>query len=190
MQAGSKTDSDAELLQRVGAGDALAIASLYDRYAAVLLSVALRILGQRAEAEDVVHDAFVLVGERAGYYVAARGSVATWLVTLARNLSIDRKRRRDRRGAIHREVLVHEPTVRTEPLDPESNLTGAAEQVRLRRALSALPESQRTTLERAFFEGLSYPEIAEIEMVPLGTVKSRAARAIVALREALLADSL
>lgn len=175
--------SDGDLLRSIGAGDARAVGELYDRYASMLLPLALRIVRDRAEAEDVVHDAFVAVSDRAGQYVAERGSVAGWLVTLVRNLSIDRTRRRDRRGALTRDVLAHEPAEVVE--NPESLTVGAAERARVRRALDSLPEAQRLTLEVAFYEGLSYPEIAAREGVPLGTIKSRAARAIAALREAL-----
>jgi RNA polymerase sigma-70 factor (ECF subfamily) len=175
--------ADVELLQRIGAGDPQAMGQLYDRYAASLMPLALRIVRERAEAEDVLHDAFLTVGERAGQYSAERGSVVAWLVTLVRNLSIDRTRRRDRRGALAREVVAHEPIAPA--ADPESLAVDAAERTKIRRALSMLPEAQRSTLEVAFFEGLSYPEIAEREGVPLGTIKSRAARALGSLRDAL-----
>jgi RNA polymerase sigma-70 factor (ECF subfamily) len=179
--------SDVELLRRIGAGDLIAVGALYDKYAPTMLGIALRILRDRAEAEDVVHDAFVIVGDRARQYAADRGSVAAWLVTLVRNLSIDRTRRRVRRGAIARDVLAHESGVAAGDAnaDPEARALVAAQRERVRRALAALPDVQRATLEIAFFEGLSYPEIAEREGVPLGTIKSRAARALAALREAL-----
>jgi RNA polymerase sigma-70 factor (ECF subfamily) len=173
-------------LRRIGEGDLGSVAALYDRYAPTLLGIALRIVRDRAEAEDVVHDAFVVVGDRAGQYVAERGTVAAWLVTLVRNLSIDRTRRRDRRGAIARDVLAHDPDAAASlGADPEAGALVSAERERVRWALASLPEVQRTTLEIAFFEGLSYPEIAAREGVPLGTIKSRAARALAALREAL-----
>jgi RNA polymerase sigma-70 factor (ECF subfamily) len=175
--------SDPELLLRVSAGDLRAVAGLYDRHAPTLLPVALRILRDRTEAEDILHDAFVVVAERAGQYAPERGTVIAWLVVLVRNLSIDRTRRRDRRRALARDIVAHEPV---EPAaDPEALLGGATVRESVRRALSALPEPQRLTLEVAFFEGLSYPEIAAREGVPLGTVKSRAARAIASLRDAL-----
>ncbi len=178
--------SDGELLRRIGLGDAPAIAAVYDRYAALLLGVALRVVRDRADAEDVVHDVFGLVGDRADQYVAERGSVSAWLVTLTRNLSIDRKRRRERHGAIQKTVLAHEPPPARGPTaDPESQAVASSERLRVRRALDTLPPSQRATLELAFFAGLSYPEIAERENVPLGTVKSRASRALMALRDAL-----
>jgi RNA polymerase sigma-70 factor (ECF subfamily) len=175
--------ADVELVRRVASGDVAAVGLLYDRYASTLLPVALRILRERAEAEDVLHDAFVAVSDRAGQYVPERGSVVAWLVTLVRNLSIDRTRRRDRRGTLARDVIAHEPAPSTR--SPETQAADAAQREQVRRALASLPDVQRETLEIAFFEGLSYPEIAERENVPLGTIKSRAARAIASLREAL-----
>jgi len=182
----SSPSTDGDLLRSIGergAESMSAIGELYDRYASILFPLALRIVRDRAEAEDVVHDAFVTVSDRAGQYSPERGSVAAWLVTLVRNLSIDRTRRRDRRGALARDVFAYEPVAPVQ--GPESLTAEAGERARIRRALAALPEAQRTTLEVAFFEGLSYPEIAARESVPLGTIKSRAARAILALREAL-----
>lgn len=185
--AAGESATDADLLRRIADGDALAVAELYDRHSSMLFALALRIVRDRAEAEDVVHDSFMQVGERAGQYVPERGAVGAWLVTLVRNLSIDRTRRRDRRGAIARDVLAHDPdaAVAAQASDPETNVAGAGERARVRRALAQLPEVQRTTLEIAFFEGLTYAEIAEREGVPLGTIKSRAARALAALRAAL-----
>jgi RNA polymerase sigma-70 factor (ECF subfamily) len=185
MRPDLATIADFELLPRIAAGDPAAIGILYDRYAGTLVALALRVVRDRTEAEDVLHDAFLLVGERAHHYVPERGSVAAWLVTLVRNLSIDRVRRRDRRGAIAREVLAYEPTAGPTSVDPESRAVDAAEVLRMRRALDTLPPAQRATLELSFFSGLSYPEIAEQENLPLGTIKSRAARALMALREAL-----
>jgi RNA polymerase sigma-70 factor (ECF subfamily) len=174
---------DSDLLRRIVAGDVAAVGDLYDRYATVLFPIALRILRDRAEAEDVVHDAFVIVSDRAAQYAPDRGSVTAWLVTLVRNLSIDRTRRRERRGSLARDVLAHEPVV--PPEGPDALVAGAAERAKIRQVLAGLPEAQRRTLELAFFEGLSYPDIAAREGVPLGTIKSRAARAVVSLREAL-----
>jgi RNA polymerase sigma-70 factor (ECF subfamily) len=185
--ADSTMSPDTDLLRRIGAGDVDAVGVLYDRYASTLFPLALRIVRDRAEAEDLVHDAFVTVSDRAGQYSPDRGSVVAWLVTLVRNLSIDRMRRRDRRGALGRDVVANEPAA---PVGSPEDLTVVAdERVRVRRALATLPDAQRATLEVAFFEGLTYAEIAVRENVPLGTIKSRAARALTALREALARES-
>jgi RNA polymerase sigma-70 factor (ECF subfamily) len=175
--------ADADLIRRIAEGDVQAVGALYDRYAPALLPIALRIVRDRAEAEDLVHDAFVAVSDRANRYSVERGTVVAWLVTLVRNLSIDRTRRRERRGSIAREVLANEPPPSTR--DAERLTSEASERAKIHAALAELPEAQRRTLEIAFFEGLSYPEIAEREQVPVGTIKSRAARALAALRVAL-----
>ncbi len=180
------TRPDSDLLRLIAEGDVRAVGELYDRHSPTLFPIALRILRDRAEAEDVLHDAFVAVSERASQYTADRGSVIAWLVTLVRNLSIDRTRRRERRGTLAREILPHEPPASVR--DPERLTSEASEREKIRRALGKLPEAQRQTLEVAFFEGLSYPEIAARENVPLGTIKSRAARALAALREALIEE--
>ncbi len=175
--------SDVEILEAIAGGQLTAVGELYDRYQSTLFPMLLRITRDRAEAEDVLHDAFVLVAERAGQYAAARGSVAAWLVTMVRNLAIDRTRRRDRRTALAT------ADAQTKPIHAEPTVEGAIDEGKeastVRAALEALPDAQRATLEKAFYEGLSYPEIAEAEGVPLGTVKSRAARALAALRDAL-----
>jgi|SRR6185503_1266414 len=175
---------DAASMQRICMGEADAgLAELYDRYAPVALGMAFKIVRDQRDAEDVVHDAFIAIVERADQYRVERGSVVAWLVTTVRNLALDRARRRVRRAQITDEELRHEPI---EPVtDPESLSLLEQERAAVRAALDLLSPSQRVTLEIAFFEGLSYPEIAEREGVPLGTVKSRAARALAALREAL-----
>jgi RNA polymerase sigma-70 factor, ECF subfamily len=177
---------DADALARILAGDESGLTELYDRHAPFALGVALKIVRDPNEAEDVVHDAFVAIVERADQFRADRGTVAAWLVTAVRNLALDRARRRTRRAQIADEELRHEPT---EPVpDPESISWLEHRRAAVLAALATIPGAQRRTLEIAFFEGLSYPEIAEREGVPLGTVKSRAARALAALREALEGD--
>jgi RNA polymerase sigma-70 factor (ECF subfamily) len=174
---------DEELLRRISAGDVSAVGELYDRYAHTLYPMTVRILRDRAEAEDLLHDAFIAVVERSRQYSRDRGTVAAWLITLVRNLTIDRTRRRERRGAIAREIVAFEPI---EPIaNPEAQIIVQAGNANVMRALAALPDVQRATLELAFFEGLTYPEIAERENIPIGTVKSRAARALATLRAAL-----
>jgi RNA polymerase sigma-70 factor (ECF subfamily) len=187
--AGGRAERDAEdqrALSQICGGDPSAVGPLYDRYAPTALGLALKIVRDGEEAQDIVHDAFVAVVERAHQYRPERGSVAGWLVTTVRNLAVDRLRRRQRRATIARDELRHEPTPPS--TDPEAENVLATEIEAVRRALALLPPGQRETLEIAFYEGLSYPEIAARDQVPLGTVKSRAARALWALRAALGID--
>src|SRR4051812_44286091 len=113
VQSRSERDArDIEAMQRICNGDeavvAVAVADLYDRYSAMALGLALKIVRDGQEAEDVVHDAFVAVVERADQYRAERGTVIAWLITTVRNLSLDRTRRRTRRAQITEEELRHE----------------------------------------------------------------------------------
>jgi RNA polymerase sigma-70 factor (ECF subfamily) len=174
---------DARVMELIRGGDDAALATLYDRYAAVALSMALKIVRDPSEAEDVVHDAFIAVVERADQFRPDRGSLVAWLVTMVRNLALDRSRRRVRRAQITDDELRHEAPPRVR--DPEEISWATREREAVRAAMTKLSGSQRETLEIAFFEGLSYPEIAARENVALGTVKSRAARALGALRAAL-----
>ena len=177
---------DAAAMARILTGDDSGLSELYDRHAPFVLGVALKILRDQNEAEDVVHDAFVAVVERADQFRPERGSLIAWLCTTVRNLALDRGRRRVRRSQITDEELRHEPV---EPVpSPEALSWLEHRRAAVAAALGRISEAQRRTLEVAFFEGLSYPEIAEREGVPLGTVKSRAARALAALRVALDGD--
>jgi RNA polymerase sigma-70 factor (ECF subfamily) len=173
---------DEDLMKRAVLGDREAIATLYDRHAAALLGVAFRVIGARSEAEDVLHDVFVSLPQRARYYSAERGAVIAWLAILVRNASIDRQRRYSRAAQLG--LRAGEQPADAAP-DPERNAVVSSARDRVRRALAALPPAQRASLEAAFFEGLTYAQIAEREGVSLNTVKSRCARALHALREAL-----
>jgi RNA polymerase sigma-70 factor (ECF subfamily) len=175
---------DADRMRRVAEGDVRALDSLYVRYAAgTLFPIALVILHDRAEAHDIVHDAFVAVAQRAGQYTRALGTVEGWLIALVRNLAIDRMRRRNRRGTLERDVIFHEPQVAVE--SPEERVSGAEDAARVRQLLGSLPRMQRDMVKQAYFEGLTYAQIAERERVPVGTVKSRVNRALVSMRDAL-----
>ena len=174
--------TDVELLERIALGEAALIGTLYDRYAATLFPTAVRIVRSHEEAEDVLHDAFLIVAERAGQYRADRGPVWGWLVVLVRNLSLDRLRRGKHRGSV-RDRLAHEPATPVET--PEGRSFQLEDRTRVRQAVARLPGSLKATLEVAFFEGLSYAEIAAREGVPLGTIKSRVSRGMASLRKAL-----
>lgn len=174
--------ADARALARVQSGDVGAIADLYDRYSATAMGIAMRILRNSEEAEDTVHDTFMTIVERAHQFHPERGTVAAWLLTTVRNLALDKTRRSSRRTQIAETELKHEVGRSLLGQSAEELLATEHERAAVRKALERLPEAQRQTLMVAFFEGLSYPEIAERDAIALGTVKSRAARAIHALR--------
>lgn len=181
-----RDEADVAALERLRAGDPSALADLYDRYSKTSLGLALKIVRDPEEAEDVVHDAFAAIVERAHQYRSDRGTVAAWLLTTVRNLSLDRARRKTRRAQItEAEIRPDLETLNPFVDDPERSLGLERERAAVRAALEVLPQAQRETLIIAFFEGLSYPEMAERDGVPLGTIKSRAARAMRALRSCL-----
>jgi RNA polymerase sigma-70 factor (ECF subfamily) len=176
--------TDADLVARIANADERAMGALYDRYAASLVAITLRIMRDRAEAEDVVHDVFITVRARASLYASDRGTVAAWLIVITRNLAIDRARRSSRRRALVR-AFVHGSS--KDDARPDELHARAKTGDQVRRALATLPPDQQRTLREAFFEGRTYAEVAALERVPLGTVKSRAARAIACLRATLAA---
>lgn len=171
------------LLERVAQGDREAVMALYDRFSGVLLAVALRVLGQRAEAEDVVQDVFARVWREAGGFNRQRGSAAAWLITLARNRSIDVVRARRRRTE-HEADEPEAPAVDAQET-PELALSDAQRAAAVRLAMAELRPEQRAVLELAYFSGLSHSEIAARLDQPLGTVKTRIAQSVRKLREAL-----
>lgn len=182
------TLTDEELVRRVGYGDRAALAELYARHAGVILAMAGRVLDDRAEAEDVVHDVFVAAYRQAQAYSADRGSAAAWLVTLGESFSVDRSRRLRLRRDLPRRLALAGPVC--SPSSPES--AAGVRQVRalVHRAVSALSRLQRETLVAAFYQGRAYSDIAAAEGVPVATIKSRIARAIASLKCVLLRDGL
>jgi len=176
--------ADRLALARVARGDHDALAELYDRHARPVYSLALRILQYRADAEDVVQEAFAQALAQAARYDVQRGVVAAWLLTLARSRAIDRLRSRrarpDRAGG---ETPVAD--VADAAATPDLQLLSAEQVGRVRAALRDLPALQRVTLELAYYEGLSHAEIAEQLEQPLGTVKTRIRQGMIRLREAL-----
>ena len=176
-------DGDAKLVHAVAKGDRVALAQLYDRFAPILMAVATRILGDRREAEDLLHDVFLEVWRQAADYDAARGSVRAWMLIRLRSRAIDRRKSagsarvvslETERGVEDRETSVGE--------DPAL----APDRTAVRHALANLPEEQRIVLELGYFEGLSSSEIAARIDAPIGTVKSRVAAALAKLRAGLV----
>jgi RNA polymerase sigma-70 factor, ECF subfamily len=174
-------DNDVRLIAAMCRGDRDALASLYDRYATLLLAVATRMLGERREAEDLVHDVMLEVWRQAADYDTTRGTVRAWILVRLRSRALDRKKSvgATRVIAVDPERLHQETDDRVE--DPAFGPDRAA----VRRALMALPEDQRTVLELGYFEGLSSSEIAARIDAPVGTVKSRVAAALAKLRAGL-----
>jgi RNA polymerase sigma-70 factor (ECF subfamily) len=172
-------DGDAALVAAVAAGDRRALAELYDLYAGVLFALAFRIVRDKREAEDLLHDVFLEVWRSARDYDPKRGRVRTWMTIRMRSRALDQqKSARVSRKAGDDSVLER---VADEAMDP----TTSPDLTRVRTALGALPLEQRQVLELAYFEGLSCAEISTRVAVPIGTVKSRVAAGLGKLRVSL-----
>ena len=168
---------DASLLTDVQAGEQRAMAALYDRYARLVYSVALRVLRDQGAAEDIVQEVFMQLWRNPDSFTAARANLGSWLAFLARSLAIDTLRRR------RATTLIADL-----PLVAPGNLSDEVERntliARARTSIQQLPREQRKSLEMAFFDGLTHSEIAEMTGDPLGTVKTRIRTALLSLRKA------
>lgn len=160
---------------------ARALRSLYDLCSGKVMAVALRLLGDRGEAEDVVQETFVELWRRAAEYDPARASPATWAVMIGRSRALDRLRARSSAARVAAAQAVEPVSADPAPQPVEIR----EEQRRVRAALSALPPEQREVIELAYFEGLVQSEIAARTGQPLGTVKTRVRLAMEKLGAAL-----
>jgi RNA polymerase sigma-70 factor, ECF subfamily len=169
--------TDMALLSAIRSGDEQAMATLYDRYSAVVYSVALRVLGDTGKAEDILQEVFMQLWRNPGGFDSSRGHLAPWLAVIARNRAIDLLRKR------HPETDIADVVVSVEP-----DMAGDAERARamekVRGTLGAMPAAQRQALEMAYFEGLSHTEISAKTGEPLGTIKTRIRAGLLALRKA------
>ncbi len=164
-------ENDAGLVIRLKSGDPDAMAELYDRYGRLTYSVVLRMVRDRALAEDLVQEAFLRVWNRVQAFDPEKGSIGAWLLAVARNRAIDYLRSPNGR----RSRLDDEFEESAHPslfANLEAEILGADEARRLREAVSKLTPNQRQVIELAYFEGLSQSEMAERLGQPLGTVKT------------------
>jgi RNA polymerase sigma-70 factor (ECF subfamily) len=172
--------ADDELLLHIGQRDEPALGALYDRYARLVFSIALRITGEHQDAEEVVQDVFQAVWHAAGGFRAG-ASVSAWLCGIARHRAIDLTRLR-RFRARYREAALDERTLFGEDgLGAEHT----ALRVSIRAALDALAPAQRRALELAYFGGMSHNEIASHTGEPVGTIKSRIRAGLLRMRARL-----
>jgi RNA polymerase sigma-70 factor (ECF subfamily) len=181
-----RQEVDARLVRRIAQGDKAALAELYDRFSRPLYAAAVRIVSDTSEAQDIVHDVFVTLWEKAATFEATRGTAFAWALTLTRNRAIDRVRMRRRRTELLNASA---------PSDlgyDENNSTSADDTATLgdearavRAAVATLPLDQKCALELAFFSGLTQQQIAEKLSEPLGTVKARIRRGLLKLRDSL-----
>ena len=170
-------------LARVPSGDRAALQTVYRLTSAKLFGVALRILGERSEAEDVLQEVYVTVWRKAADFDAGRASPMTWLIAIARNRAIDRLR-------------ATKQSRRMEPIDAAAEvadssaiadraLESAQDHARLHGCLEGLATHERAALRGAYFDGNTYEDLAARMGVPLGTMKSWIRRAMIKLKSCL-----
>jgi RNA polymerase sigma-70 factor, ECF subfamily len=165
-------------MQQVALGNSAAMRTVYARCSGRAWAVALRVLGSRADAEEVLQEAFLEVWRRAREFDPSRGGVEAWVTTIARTRSIDRKRALGTVARIAEDVATQPPPVSATPVDPGEAASLGQDKARVAAAMRELPPEQRMVVELAYFEGLSQREIAERTGDPLGTVKTRARLAL------------
>jgi RNA polymerase sigma-70 factor (ECF subfamily) len=175
-----------ELLARIAKRERAAFEQLYTRYANILYATAMKFLKEDADAQDVVQDVFIQIWDKAKLYDPAKGKPLTWALTLTRNRSIDRiraiQRRTRLRDDFEKETVVDESAGLREAL---SGVDASERSQILRDAVGRLSPEQRKVIELAFFGGLTQSEVADRLGEPLGTVKARARRGLMKLKELL-----
>jgi len=173
---------DGELIQRMASKDANALDAFYSRYNRLAFSLIFKILGNRADAEDVLSDVFWQVWQQSSRYDSSRGKPVAWLLTISRTRAIDRLRLTSRQQMeTVEEAQLDPPSGAAEP-DPfvRADVRGAVQE-----ALQSLPEQQKIPLEMAYFQGMTHTEIAAALGQPLGTIKDRIRTGMLHLKKRL-----
>ena len=177
--------SEPSLLRRVVEGDSSAIGECIEAYRGLVWSIAKRMLGASAEAEDAVQEVFIELWRHAARFDPSKGSEVTFVATLARRRIIDRLRRLNRRPETEGLPEVLEADVEA---SAEHSVDLADDARRARAALAQLGENQQRVIQLAVLEGRTHPEVAELTGFPLGTVKTHVRRGLIRLREMLEPD--
>ncbi len=170
-----------ELISRTALGDRDAFTMLYGATSAKLFGICLRVLNNRAEAEDALQDAYVRIWQKADRYAANGYSPMTWLITLTRNLAIDRLRAR-KAPAMQldnfQDLSASGPT-------PEDAAIAASEKARIDACLDELDDGRADAVRGAYLQGESYQELADRLRVPLNTMRTWLRRSLLQLKECL-----
>lgn len=169
-------------LSRVAGGERAALHDVYQRTSAKLFGICLRISGDREAAEDILQEVYVSVWRRAGRFDADRASPITWLAAIARNRAIDWRRANGRAPA---QPLDSAMAVADERPIAFASMVAEQDRSRLHGCLDTLEDRQRESIRAAFFDGLTYSELAERGAVPLGTMKSWIRRGLMRLKDCL-----
>jgi RNA polymerase sigma-70 factor, ECF subfamily len=180
----NEQSTDLEIFLAIQAQQVKALDVLYDRYSKLVYSMAIRILNNVEEAEEVTQETFLRLWQRSEIYQPQKGSLSSFLITLTRSRSIDRLRSRQSCQKKLQRIQTFSDCV--SDYNPPLEFVTVQERFNLvREALKQLSSSDRQLLETAYYGGLSQSEIAERDSIPLGTVKSRTRQALKKLRAVL-----
>jgi RNA polymerase sigma-70 factor (ECF subfamily) len=174
------TYQEPELVEALKQRDDRAFGYLYDHYSGALYSIVLQIVQSRELASDILQEVFVNIWRRIESYDPSRGRLFTWMLNIARNASIDNVRSKG-----------FQNTQKNQPIPENVNKLGSTvtqtnvDSIGIRKTLEKLRPEHRVLIELAYFKGYTHEEIAEIEDIPLGTVKTRIRNALLQLRQFL-----
>ena len=173
----------AELLKLSGRGDEAAFAQLYDATAARAFGLAVRVVRDPAQAEEVTQEAFLEIWRTASRFDKERGSAVSWILTLVHRKSVDRVRSAE--ASTRRDTTYHQSDVTVEHDSTAEAAQASMEARRVRQALGSLTEVQRQALELAYFKGYTHTEVATMLDLPLGTAKTRIRDGLIRLRDTM-----
>jgi RNA polymerase sigma-70 factor (ECF subfamily) len=174
-----KRVTDGDLLQRIADGDTAAFDILYRRFSRPVYGLALRMLRDRARAEEAVQETFAAIWRSAASYRPDRGPGAPWLYAVARNAIVDRTRVRGEA------TFADPPEIASSDAGPDEQVQSSYVSWRVHRAVDDLPQHEREVLELAYWGGLSQSEVARFLDIPLGTVKTRTRSGLARLSDLL-----
>jgi len=177
----SVTYNEQELVLSLKAKDQASFSYLYDHYAGALYSVVLQVVSDREQANDVLQEAFVNIWRKIDSYDAGKGRLFTWMLNVTRNLAIDLVRSKSYRNSQKNQPLPED----TEWSGGGIVLPNTVDTIGLRKQIGKLKAEHRTLIDLAYFKGYTQEEIAQLENLPLGTVKTRIRTALIQLREYL-----
>ena len=180
--AGSPADL-AELLKRSGRGDEAAFAELYDATSARAYGLAVRVVRNPSQAEEVMQEAFLELWRTASRFDSAKGSAVSWILTLVHRKSVDRIRSAE--ASTRRDTVWHHGSQDVEHDSTAEAAQASMEARRVRQALDSLTEVQREALELAYFKGYTHTEVATMLDLPVGTAKTRIRDGLIRLRDTM-----
>ncbi|MCW2849757.1 MAG: sigK [Marmoricola sp.] len=182
-QAGSTAADLAQLLRLSGRGDEAAFAQLYDATCARAYGLAVRVVRDPSQAEEVAQEAFLEIWRTASRFDAAKGSAVSWILTLVHRKAVDRVRSAE--ASTRRDTTYHQSSQTVEHDSTAEAAQASMEARRVRQAMDSLTQVQREALELAYFKGYTHTEVAKMLDLPVGTAKTRIRDGLIRLRDTM-----